>query len=358
MSPRRQQLLGYDPGAAEMFIKAAESAPRSFVEHVLPVVLEVSDSTARGDVPPRRDPVWSYLIKSAHPGAEDGCLEALASAVGEVGKQARLEPCGEVIAELRRRDTHVANHLLLALYRGGAEHFADEMVAVVCAEQWRFECGFSGNSYWCAVETISAVAHHCARQSLERLEEGILGYVSRFEATVDGRPARGSSQFALLSAIPDELRSERAQRRFRELERKFGKPPSEPRAMGAQRVGPPISQEESEKMTDEQWLRAMGKYSSEEWWHGDGEIVGGAHQLSQVLETSVKKEPGRFARLALKLDPEGNPAYMERTLAGLCDAELSAELKLDVCREGVCGVPGRLREGNCGRHWRDFRVFA
>ena len=40
----RRKLLGYDRTAAEMFGKAAEHAPAEFVKHVLPVVLEISDS--------------------------------------------------------------------------------------------------------------------------------------------------------------------------------------------------------------------------------------------------------------------------------------------------------------------------
>ena len=296
-APQRHGILGYDRGAAEMFRDAAESAPLAFVQHVLPVVLEVSDLSARGDAP-RRDAVWSYLIRTAHPDADEACLQALASAVGELAGVASVERRDEVLEELRRRDTFVANYLLLAFCQGAPDRLGDEMVVSFCAEPWRFDCGFSDNVNWCAMETISAVAPHLSRDKLSLLEDTILRYVPPFEASVDGRQWRGATQFALLSALPKALRSGKGQTRFQELERKFGDAPGEPKEMKAGIVGSPISASESEKLTDEQWLKAVTRYATDDWRYGDDEIVGGAHQLSQVLEESVKKEPARFARLA------------------------------------------------------------
>ena len=341
--PRRGQLLGYDPGPTEMFINAAESVPLDFVQDVLPVVLEASDLTAKGDAP-RRDAVWGYLIRTAHPDAEEACLEALTIAVGKLADVASVEQHGEVLNELRRRDTHVANHLLLACCRGAPERLGDEVVATLCAEPWRFDCGFSGNENWCTMETISAVAPHLSRDNLSLLEDAIIRYVPQFERSVKGRKWRGSTQFALLSAIPEALRSERGQTRFQELERKFGDPPGEPKEIKAELVSSPIGPSESEKMTDDQWLKAVKRYATEDFWDRRGEIVGGAHQLSQVLEDSVKKEPERFARLAMRFDADMNPAYMQGTLAGLSDVQVDETLKLDVCRKAFAESRER-----CGR---------
>ena len=352
--PRRHQLLGYDHGAAEMFVNAAESAPLDFVQHVLPVVLEASDLTAKGDAP-RRDAVWGYLIRTAYLDVEEACLEALTRATGKLADIAAVQRRGEVLSELRHRDTHVANHLLLAFYRGAPDPFGGEAAATFNAEPWRFECGYSGNENWCAMETIAAVAPHLSCDDLSLLEGAILGYVPRFEASVEGRERRGSTQFALLSAIPKELRSKRAQTRFQELERKFGEVPGEPEELDAEYVGSPISASDSEKMTDDQWLKAVQRYATEEWWDERGEIVGGAHELSQVLEENVKKEPERFARLAMRFDADMNPAYMQKTLLGLSQVESDEALKLDVCRKAFaesredCGHEIADAIGSCSR---------
>lgn len=345
--PRQERILGYDPGAAAMFAKVSASAPLAFVRHVLPVVLEVSDSTAGGDAP-RRDLVWPYMIRAAHPDAEQACLEALAEAVGRLAVLGSDERRDEVLGELRRRDTLVANHLLLAAYRGAPGRLGSEAVAVFSAEPWRFECGYAENENWWAMKTIASVAPHLPRDRLGLLEDAVLRHVPGFEATVEGRARRGLAQFALLSAIPAELRSSKAQARFEELERKFGEPPGEPEELEAEFVGPPISDSDSEKMTDAQWLKAMRRYATEEWRGGRGEIVGGAHQLSHVLEDKVEKEPERFARLAMRFDADMHPAYMQRTLAGLSEAAVDDGLKLAVCHKAFA----ESRE-DCGREIAD-----
>ena len=71
---RERELVGYDDGAAENFLRCAERTPAVFVEHVLPVVLDVSDSTLTGDKPPKHDAVWPILMKTDHPYSEDACL--------------------------------------------------------------------------------------------------------------------------------------------------------------------------------------------------------------------------------------------------------------------------------------------
>ena len=202
--PRRRQLLVYDHGAVEMFANAAESAPIHFVRHVLPVVLEASDLTAGGD-PPRRDAVWGYLIRTAHPDAEEACLEALTRAVGKLTDVASVEQADEVLNLLRGRDTDVANRLLLAFYREAADRFGGEAVATLCAEPWRFQCGYASNGNWCAMETITAVATNVSRDDLSRLEEAILQHEPKFEASVEGR--KSARLVAVRPAVCDTRRT-------------------------------------------------------------------------------------------------------------------------------------------------------
>ena len=100
----RRELLGYDGSAVKMIHESAERIPEVFVKHVLPVVLEISDSALTGDKPPKYDAVWSVLIKSESRSGEVACLAALAGALATLaqGDSADLR---DVIAELRRRDT-------------------------------------------------------------------------------------------------------------------------------------------------------------------------------------------------------------------------------------------------------------
>ena len=203
---RRGDLLGDARAATEMFLASAEQAPGAFVEHVLPVVLEISDTAVTGDKPPRRDAVWTWLVRTRHPNGEDACLSGLASALAALARN-ETNDLQDVITDLRGRNTHVSNHLLLARYRGGAARYADEAVALLCAEPWRFECGLSDSPRWCAIETIRVAVPDCSPKNRERLEGVILRYVSPYERTKDGYALHGRARFALLSAIPAELRS-------------------------------------------------------------------------------------------------------------------------------------------------------
>ena len=341
----RRELLGYDSSAAEMFHKSAEQAPAKFVEHVLPVVLDISDSTLLipGEKPPKRDAVWQLLMKTEHSRGEDACLAELAGALAALARKGGTD-LHDVIADLQRRDTHIANHLLLALYRGGAVGYADEAVSLFCDEPWRFQCGFSDSSNWCAMETIRAVVPHCTAENREKIEAVILHYVSPDERTRYGYRQNGRSRFALLSAIPAELRSTGANAHFEELSRKFGEPKGEPRGIRVVHVGSPIEKNATDKMTDDQWLSAIVRYRSEDQMHGLGdELKGGAWELAQVLEARVKEEPDRFAHLSLNFPPDANPVYIERILAALKSAAAASNLKLQVCRKAFvesCGHCG------------------
>ena len=339
---RTRAFFGYEPSTAVMFNTSAKHAPAVFVEHVLPVVLEISDSALIGDTPPKRDAVWQTLIKTDYPSVGSACLSGLAGALAALARDGTAD-LRDVIPDLRRRDTHVANHLLLALYTGGAARHADEAAALLCDEPWRFQCGFSDSPHWCAMEAIRAVTPCCTAENQERLEMVILGYVHPYERTKSGFKRIGWARFALLSAIPPELRSAHANAHFKELERKFG----EPRGMtgDGDLVESPIKKDVADKMTDDQWLRAIMRYRSEDWgrcWRDEG--TGGAPQLAQVLEERVKEEPERFARLSLRFPADANPVYLERTLSALEKAPIASDLKLQVCRKAFaesCGPCGR-----------------
>ena len=345
---RGWKFFRHDRSAAVLFNTSARHAPAAFVEHVLPVVLEISDSALSGDTPPRRDTVWPTLTRTPHPRGGEACLPELAGALATLAREGATD-LRDVIADLRRRDTHVANHLLLALYTGGAARYADEAAALLCDKPWRFQCGFSDSPHWCAMEAIRAVVPHCTAENRGRLERVILHYVHPYERTKEGYKWQGESRFNLLSAIPPDLRSARANAHFEELKRKFGKPQGEPRTMTASFVGPPIKKTATDKMTDDQWLRAIGKYRSENQWHFSGdEVTGGAEQLAQVFGERVKEEPERLARLSLRFPADANPVYLERTLSALEKAPITSDLKLQVCYKAFSES-----RGPCGRFIAD-----
>lgn len=328
-------LFNHDEFGREHLQESAEKAPAAFIVHVLPVVLEVTDTAVSDgqNEPPKRDAIWPFLIKSEHDSIDAACLNALAHALRKLAESSATD-LTTIIGELRCRDTYIANLLLLILYTGGATRFADDAAAELCSEPWRFYCGYSDSPYWLAVQLISAIVPLCSAENRSKLEEAILGYKPAYERTADGLRRSGYARYTLLASIPEGYRSQKTQACFKQLERKFGKPDNAPQGIRTFWVGSPIEREAAVKMTDEQWLGAIAKYRSEERPHrwNDPE-KGGAWELAGMLREFVRSEPERFARLCLQFPPGTNPAYIERTLDGLKDAAAPTELKVGICRK-------------------------
>ena len=344
---RQMELFRYSNSIAEIFDKAASRAPAEYVQHLLPVILQISDFALIGDRSPRPDAVWPILTRTERPDGEEACLAALAKALAALAREGNTD-LSNVVADLRRRDTHIANHLLLALYRGRADRCADEAVALLCEEPWRFECGFSDNPNWCAMEAIRAVVSHCSPKICNRLETVLMRYANSYERTGCGYKENGRSRFALLSAIPSELRSPRANLHFDELKRKFGEPEGKPRKITGGYVSSPIESTAAEKMTDDQWLRAIAKYNANRTDYSGDRIKGGAPQLARILEQRVEEEPVRFAQLSLRFLANTNPVYLDRILAALRESTVDSALILQVCCKAFQESPG-----HCGKSIAD-----
>jgi hypothetical protein len=326
-------LFSHDSYAAKVFQTAGTKAPVPLVKEVLPAILEITDAAINeAGNPPKRDSIWPVFIRNSTMPYE-ACMNALVTALATVAADNSIDLQG-IVTDLKHRDTYVANYLLLNLYAANAHRYADEAIELLSSEPWRFECGFSDSAFWCAMQLIRVVAPVCRTDSLARLEMAILGYTSFYEKTAKGSKYAGNARFSLLSAIPSNLRSQNAKRQYGELERKFGEPDHEPRGIHGGPIGSPIPQDATEKMTDEQWLKAIAKHNSEEpKIDAEGFFKGGARQFAMVLKGHVEKYPERFAALSLKIPVNANPIYLEQILCGLKGETVPNELKIVVCRK-------------------------
>ena len=330
-----RNLFNHDDFGSTTFHDSAARTPEAFVQHVFPAVLETSDLAVYSDEisPPKRDAVWPIFLNSEHLSADAACLNALASAMESLAGSSPELLCDR-IADLRRRETYTANFLLLVTYTAGSKSLADEAALLLSDQQWRFHCGYSDNGFWIAMRLIKAIVPLCTPANRQKLEDAILKYSPDYERTADRRHLAGSARFHLLSAIAPEYRSTSAQARYEELERKFGGPPAPPEPIRVYSVESPIKQESGEKMSDEQWLKAIAKYSStdrlDRWTDPQ---KGGAWELAGMLREFVRNEPERFARLSLKFPANTHPAYLQRTLDGLKGTNAPAELKVEAIRK-------------------------
>ena len=341
--------LGDSWAGREAIKVAAERIPKAFVKLVLPAVLGVAEAAPmRSTTPPVRDAMWQFLMRDEALTVEDACLHALADALGTLasnGKDLRTE-----IVSLSNSGSYIANFLLLALYRGDSARYADDVVLAFCNDPWRFDCGYSDSSYWVATETIEATARHCEPGNLAKLERTILAYTDPYERTKEGVPYRGHASFNLLAAIPADLRSAEARRRFGELERKFRQPDQAPRGVVATVVGSPIPIEAEDKMTDDQWVKAIATHRST---RGLSPSEGGAIELAQQFGNRAAKQPDRFAGIGLQLPSTTNAVYFSRLLLGLAEASVADATKVLVAQRVF-----EFARNDCGRYIADLMATA
>lgn len=335
-SPNWRNLFTHDDSGSKYIYDSANQFPGKFAQHVLPVILKISDVAVLPgqQALPKLDAVWRlFWFNRKYEPIDEVCREAVALALEKLAKN-KSDCIAETLVELQSRETNMANFLLLRAYTAGAAHFADDAVFELCNKTWRFQCGYSDNPYWIAVQLIKAVTPLCSDENRAKLEEAVLDYTADYERSPGGHRYRGQASFALLSGIPVELRSERAQACYAELERKFGKTDFAPKEIQVREVVSPIEETAAEKMTDEQWLKAIKRYDSDEILSDPENLEkGGALELARMLQKFVKKEPKRFARLSLKFPVETHPFYLEHTLCGLKKTNGFTELKLEVCRK-------------------------
>jgi hypothetical protein len=180
----------------------------------------------------------------------------------------------------------------------------------------RFLSGYAANAVWGAREVLRAVGDGLPDETLGRLERTLL----HLRHPTDEKHSPWH-EFTLLTALPEGRLSERGRRRLGELRRLHGdlREPDEPEGVTGGFIGPPIPSESARHMSDDQWLRAMRKHSRDRTdWETD---TGGARELSHVLRNMTVADPGRFARLALRIDTGTHPAYGASLLLGLGEAE-------------------------------------
>lgn len=327
---RGKEIFHGSQAAGQEFSDAAQGDPVNFVHHVLPAALEVAEVYSNvDDAPPRRDSVWWNFFEDEGISAEGALRRALIDSLKAV---AAIDSAATdaIRSDLKERTTYFANTLLLELYDSSGKDFADEAVDLFCEQPWRFQCGYSDSSYWIARSTLKSIGPHCSMERFERLEIAILNYSPSYEKSTRGYRASGSAAHSLLSALPEERLSPSGRRRWGELVRKFGERDLQPRGFRSGFIGSPIEGKALERMTDDQWLRAVAKYQGEERdWNS---FTGGAGELASKLGEWVKKEPERFGRLLFLIPKETNSCYFESVVSGLAETPCDDELKFDVAR--------------------------
>jgi hypothetical protein len=330
----------------QILLSSAKNAPLEFVNNVLPFMLQVIELNIDKTLPtPWKDPIWrdrtygtGYQIKSVILTAISTALSIIASQQPETSIEIENQ------FKLKEKNFETIEYLMIRTYTANGQFFANVAIDYLCEELSRFQTGYSisagnGNAaqYWATKELLEAVSPHCSDFHLQKLEEKLLNYYPEWEKNYTYRHSRGYAQLILLSSITVTRRSKKVISRLQELERKFvdlqwieapGKI-DPPKNLEAWFVDSPIPERATEKMTDEQWLKAISQYeytNAGSNFEKRGELTGGAWQLSSDLQKEVSKNPLRFAKLIQQFPHDVNECYFNAVLQGISESEI----KLDV----------------------------
>ena len=329
-------------GFAEDVLKRCSSgSPSRFVREVLPFMLKVMELTASDREPLRQDAVWRFRRRGAPYDTERQLLSAVEGALrllAERSPQMLSELATEFSLESSPFET--VHFLLVRAYSANGMAFSDHAIAYLCEEPARFTAGYMDGEhgmYWASRELLQAVTPHCSAASLQRIEECILGFYPPWERRADMRTHFGHAQLVLLDAIDAGRRSPKATRQLMQWQRKFDTTQvTAPEHPHAGPVPSPIAESSAERMTDEHWLSAIKEYDGDHVGvrrKGEsGELVGGAWQLSGVLEGLASRDPARFSRFLGEIPDEANPTYFAGVLRGLAKASPTLEQIIIACR--------------------------
>lgn len=235
---------------------------------------------------------------------------------------------------------------------------ADEACRFLLADPRRLWLGSSH-----AIHTrrlIVAIAQSVPSGCLSSIESSILAHVEwRSGEAKDALEWSGVEHLYLLSAIPRELMSADARRRFDELRRKFPKVDLslDPRESGIRKVWEhsPIDAPAAAKMRDEDWLRAIAKYN------GGPRTVDrafrSARSLAENLKEETKKDPQRFSQLADQLPSDVADEYVAALLDGLAEAHGATSTVIALARRFAAQDGRQLRRSiswTLSKHARDI----
>ncbi|MEV5200129.1 hypothetical protein [Streptomyces sp. NPDC053720] len=297
---------------------AAVGAPEEFCVRVLPVLLTVMSLTAG---PPRTGwPVGDRHFSYRHPDDDPGDLgeallqgtaKALRITAGRDAARAR-----QLVEHLVSEEYEAAQWLLYQALAAGGPDLAPWSAEILLQGGHRLLSGYVGNAVWGAREVLGAIGGALPDRTLRQVEQSLLHL--RLPPDQELSPWH---EFTLLTALPEGRLSEGARRRLGELRRLHGgrREPDEPEGVTGGFVGPPIPAEAAQYMSDDQWLSAMRKHSRDRIdWETH---TGGARELSHMLRSRTVADPGRFARLAVRIDAGTHPAYGASLLLGFGEAE-------------------------------------
>ncbi len=313
------------------FTATSMADPRLFVEEILPWLKKAI--TLR-DIPDKNE--FSYSWDEFSLGRYGYSLRIqksiISNLINALTKLAKSNPDEfRQITERLAESPYITPHqILVHIYHSIPEDYAEDAFQYLLADKRRLNIG---DQEFNTRQVISAIYPFLSKEQQLELESYIISFTPIYKQLgVEGLRRRGIEQYRILLSIPFDLLSSEGKKHLRQLKHKFPDyiVPTEPRIIKAGFVGSPIQDDIAQKMSNQNWLRAMQKYQRGQE-HKDF-LIGGASQLSTVMQKEIKEDPSRFYELLQQVPDDIDDAYVIAYLNGLAEADSPAEWFFDTVR--------------------------
>lgn len=350
-------------GTDRNIIGKAATGALEFVEFVLPRLANLVAETAK----PCRDrletdPLWSTRVfgndmYSVH----ESILSGLARSLEKLAQESPGE-LDRLLAPYVGRPHDAIAYLVLRAWTAAPATYSERLAKYLVEDQRRLKVGYAAGGgkggagmagVYRSIEAIRAISPLCSHESFAALEKVLVDLKDEWESK--NPEWRGLRQLQLLTAMDQSRLGVAGRAKLAELKAKFPIVTHDPpEKMEVVCVGSPIPDEAQEKMSDGQWLVAMGKYAGIEHRRDrDFKASGGERELARSLESRTKADPIRFAALSAKMPATLPGAYFDALLMGVAstpppggpDANSLALSDAVALVERAHALPGRP----CGR---------
>lgn len=316
--------------------EAFQNCPEKIVEEFLPWVIGIAKlpniEAPYPEIHFPRSPIlgdfqwWNVAPNSTHDGS---LLLVLQRVLNQIAREDR-EQFLPIIEELNGIEEITIKNMVVDAYLAAPETFANEIVSFLTSDIRHLYLEDVFALYGSVFRFISPID----RANLEKLVLDQLPMFRRRDP-LDATPAQRlerwrndlryfrEEQLSFLSAVPQELLSQRAARHLQELQRLLDvhqinrKPYATSWSWNS--TSSTVSDEKLEALSDDDWLRLIKNYDPDARHF---EPPSGLVEPGKFAEY-VKKEPQRFYDFAERLDASTPPAYIVALIEGLNAADIS-----------------------------------
>ena len=316
-----RRLMTDSMSAPEILATVAADDPAGFVRHLLPVVREAAQASRTGEVTERGEHDQAFgMPPSLRP--EHDPSEILFGRLAQAIRIAAEAGDHSVHAAVRQMaDSLLATEQALAAAGFAAGHpgLLDDAIAWLETGRYALAQGWYEDPRGLSADVIAQVCTQLPPDRTQAVQERAAFYTTDFEKV--RRHRYGSAAQRLLRDIPAGQLTIKTRARQDELNRKFPPRPAPQLPSGTVRdisVDSPISLDAISRMTSDQLIGAMRRWSSDQYQPmEDGRLRGGAISVAQVIGAAAQADPGRFTEILETLPADIQPVYIQQILSGL-----------------------------------------